>query len=347
MQIPFDYDFIGFEYNGVHSIRDLGIYRTSNNDFYDDKINGTVKDTYVSIPQVEGKVLTNTKITQKEFNLSFAYDGLTEERLNKLQKLLRPLNPSRLIFDEEPYKVYTAIVSAPPTLEYIPFDDGKGGTIYKGEGSIRFVCYDPLARNQNFNEDYKEVEAPTGTNTCYCGLWLPIGRYSFYVGANDSTGYEGTATAFQMYSGDTVLKSDMASKTIFVTKEMFIEKITFGAIRSPQLLRLKNSEGVFAFFEGMGLVGFSGKTCNGYSMGRYPTKKEWMEASGLPRHQEELKNCGQEPTSFIVEGSNNVDSAQQYEISVNQYSILVPVCEYFEWNSKTGNVSYTDSTGTR
>lgn len=34
MAYKFDYDFIGFIYDGYHSIRDLNIYRTSEGDRY-------------------------------------------------------------------------------------------------------------------------------------------------------------------------------------------------------------------------------------------------------------------------------------------------------------------------
>ena len=61
-----------------------------------------------------------------------------------------------LIFDEWPYKVYDAKVKGTPAIKYIPFDyyswEGEGEnkiqkkeTIYKGEGSVNFICYYPYA----------------------------------------------------------------------------------------------------------------------------------------------------------------------------------------------------------
>jgi hypothetical protein len=41
-----------------------------------------------------------------------------------------------LWFDEYPYKVWDAKVTNQPQLQVIPFDDGNGGILYKGEGTI-------------------------------------------------------------------------------------------------------------------------------------------------------------------------------------------------------------------
>jgi hypothetical protein len=51
-----------------------------------------------------------------------------------------------LIFDETPYKVYSAKVTGTATIKYIPFAEGDTNRLYKGEGTIQFTCYYPFAR---------------------------------------------------------------------------------------------------------------------------------------------------------------------------------------------------------
>jgi hypothetical protein len=57
---------------------------------------------------------------------------------------------SDLIFDEEPYKVYTAKITGAPVLKTIPFEE-DGQRIYKGEGTLEFTCYWPYAHTPDEN----------------------------------------------------------------------------------------------------------------------------------------------------------------------------------------------------
>jgi hypothetical protein len=41
-----------------------------------------------------------------------------------------------LIFDETPYKVYSAKVTGTATIKHIPFAEGNTNRLYKGEGTI-------------------------------------------------------------------------------------------------------------------------------------------------------------------------------------------------------------------
>jgi hypothetical protein len=41
-----------------------------------------------------------------------------------------------LIFDETPYKIYSAKVTGTATIKYIAFSEGETNRLYKGEGSI-------------------------------------------------------------------------------------------------------------------------------------------------------------------------------------------------------------------
>jgi hypothetical protein len=50
-----------------------------------------------------------------------------------------------LIFDEEPHKVYDAKVSGAPTIRATCFGEDNNTRLYKGEGTITFICFEPYA----------------------------------------------------------------------------------------------------------------------------------------------------------------------------------------------------------
>ena len=150
-------DFISFTYNGVHST-ELGIVRTSSSNRYNDQLVPTSQDKTVAVPGGNGTYFFGSNYTQRAITLNIAYDEVTEATLRRMRKVFSADTVHPLIFDDAPYKVYYAKVSGQPQLNYIPFQnydsDFLGGTprIYKGEGTINFVCYDPFAHCPN---DYK------------------------------------------------------------------------------------------------------------------------------------------------------------------------------------------------
>lgn len=75
-----DNDFIGFTYNGFHSINSLGIYRVSNSNRYEEPLIPTIKDITSSVPGQIGQYYLGTKIETKTFTINFAFDNLTETK---------------------------------------------------------------------------------------------------------------------------------------------------------------------------------------------------------------------------------------------------------------------------
>lgn len=144
----YDYDFIGFTYGGKHSYRDLKIYRTSNGNRYETNLFPTLKDNTASVPGQVGQYYFGTEVEQKQFNISFAFDALTEGDIRKLKQTFNGKELQPLIFDEEPYKVYSAKVTGSSVLKHLCFEE-KGQRIYKGEGSLQLVCYYPYAKTNN------------------------------------------------------------------------------------------------------------------------------------------------------------------------------------------------------
>ena len=159
-------DFISFTYNGVHST-ELGIVRTSSSNRYNDQLVPTSQDKTVVVPGGNGTYFFGSNYTQRAITLNIAYDEVTEATLRRMRKVFSADTIHPLIFDDAPYKVYYAKVSGQPQLNYIPFQnydsDFLDGTprIYKGEGTINFVCYDPFAHCLN---DYKYLNQYTVNN---------------------------------------------------------------------------------------------------------------------------------------------------------------------------------------
>lgn len=138
-------DYMGFTYNGIHSSA-LGIVRVSDGSRFVEDLLPAMQDKTVPVPGGDGTYYFGSYYTQKIFKVSFAFDSLTEEQLQNLKRHFSDKKIHDLIFDETPYKVYSAKVTGIATLKYIPFAEGVTNRIYKGEGNIQFTCFEPFAR---------------------------------------------------------------------------------------------------------------------------------------------------------------------------------------------------------
>lgn len=173
-------DFLGFSFDGIHSSR-LGITRVSDGSRYNESLTLEFEDKIIAIPGSDGNYFFGTLYRNKPITLSIAFDSMTESQFRQLGKLLSIKKPCRLVLDERPYKVYLAKIATPPQLNYICFDEYKKEIgesrqgiriidrsgeepiweqvtpyistdnkerIYKGEGTIEFVCTQPYAIEQ-------------------------------------------------------------------------------------------------------------------------------------------------------------------------------------------------------
>ena len=102
-------------------------------------------DVTASIPGNDGMYYWTTYHNQRNFTIDFAFDDLREEDLRRLKQYLSFKGLQQLIFDEAPYKKYYVKCQNPPVLKYIPFGGLEGMMVYKGEGSVTFVAYNPYA----------------------------------------------------------------------------------------------------------------------------------------------------------------------------------------------------------
>ena len=137
-------DYVGFTFNGVHS-SSLGIVRISDGSRFNENLLPTVQDKTVQVPGGDGMYHFGGFYTQRQFNVSYAFDSLTEEQLAKIKELFGDKKIHELIFDESPYKKYYAKVVETASIKHIPFSEGATNRVYKGEGNIQFAAYDPYA----------------------------------------------------------------------------------------------------------------------------------------------------------------------------------------------------------
>lgn len=167
-----DMDFLAFSFNGKHSWDDFGIYRVSDGDRYNENLTPALNDKTAEVSGGDGMYYFGTTYKQREFNISFAFDGLTEDKLHKMKKWLNGKELGDLWFSEAPYKVWTAKPTGNSAIKYIPFDsfDSSGNKIriYKGEGSVVFTAFWPYAHtpdyvlsgsarlNGNYHASYKQ-----------------------------------------------------------------------------------------------------------------------------------------------------------------------------------------------
>lgn len=150
-------DYVGFTYNGFHS-SDLGIVRTSNGSRYSQNLLPTSQDKTAVRTGADGTMYWGSNYTQTPFSVSYAFDSLTEKQLSQLKVVFGDKGVHDLIFDETPYKVYKAKVTGTAQLEYLAFDEGEVGRIYKGNGTIQFTCFQPYARSRFKFLDETEYE---------------------------------------------------------------------------------------------------------------------------------------------------------------------------------------------
>lgn len=164
-------DFLAFSFNGKHSWDDFHIYRVINGDRYEENLSPTLTDKTAEVPGGDGMYYFGTTHKQKEFNISFAFDHLTEIQLREMKKWLNGKEMGDLWFSEAPYKVWSAKPTGNSSVKYIPFDElneqGNTVRIYKGEGSVQFIAYWPYAHTPDAivqwdDNEEKYVEVGSG-----------------------------------------------------------------------------------------------------------------------------------------------------------------------------------------
>lgn len=149
----FDYTYVAFSFNGKNSYDDFGIYRTSDGSQYSTPLVPELNEKTADSIGNDGMYYFKTFHKKISFNIKFAFDRLTEQKLREMKQWLNGKEMGDLWFCETPYKVYTAKVTGTPQLSVLPFEemiDGVAKRVYKGTGSVQFVCYWPYAHTPDF-----------------------------------------------------------------------------------------------------------------------------------------------------------------------------------------------------
>ena len=163
------------------------VLRVSGGDRYNETLHPEIKDRTAEVPGVNGEYYFGSDYGTRTFDIDIAFDSLTEEQFRELRKVFGTKDIKKLVFDERPYKYYMAKLGSPIELSYVCFDgltrepfsqghfsqelpdgvrmitDNEGNRvrekvdpwvyseqktrIYKGEGTISFVCYFPFAKS--------------------------------------------------------------------------------------------------------------------------------------------------------------------------------------------------------
>lgn len=152
-------DFLGFTIGGIHS-SSLGIVRVSDGDKYNEDLLPASSDRTATVPNLDETYYFGADYTQKTFNIKFAFDHLTDLQIRQLRQIFSKKEPQSLIFDENPYKVYSVKINGQPKLSYLCFEEDYE-RIYKGDGEVNFIAYFPFAKSRfKYLEDYNVKNIP-------------------------------------------------------------------------------------------------------------------------------------------------------------------------------------------
>lgn len=148
--------FLGFTFNGKHSSA-LNLFRVSSDDRYDINIGGNASDSTEDIDGANGTYVFDDTVKNLTWDIAVAFDNVDEAQFKQMKTLFDGMGLYDLSFDEDPDTVYKAKVQSPPKFTYVCFDEAATENdpcawkeddgayykrIYKGEGNIKFICYD-------------------------------------------------------------------------------------------------------------------------------------------------------------------------------------------------------------
>ena len=156
-------DFFGFQFNGVHT-SDLNIVRVSDGSRYSENLSPVFQDKTAQMLGSDGTLYWESFDTNKVWPIQVAFDELSEMQYRRLRQVFNGKTMGELIFDELPFKAYTAKVQSSPQFKTICFDTSDGARVYKGEGTINFIAYYPYAKSvhkflNEFNDDEYDNKA--------------------------------------------------------------------------------------------------------------------------------------------------------------------------------------------
>lgn len=365
-----DLDFVGFTYNGKHSYRDLKIYRTSNGGRYEENILPTLTEKTASVDGMVGQYYFGTQVGPRTLNISFAFDDVTEAGLQEIKRTFCGDDIHDLIFDEEPYKVYSAKVTGTATVKHLCFDK-EGNRRYRGEGSVQFTCYYPYAHSRGVvskennasttqtvkylynSESNKYILEGEETVLMQCGvivkkkeiITLPsyVSAATLYycdVDGEHSMQCETNACQIQNLSDELVM---LTKVTYTLASNLSSKPYLWKDSLAPLYFTIETTQYDYTSkgcFE-VSTRALSGKVLNHYNIVDFPTKWQWGQACGLPLHIDDGSNHGEMPAPFVLEATEGeIDKGTRFTVNTNSITVGEK-CVGLIWNSKNGLVKAT------
>lgn len=138
-------DFCGFRFGNIHT-EDLHLVVVSSGDRYEKNLLPDPQDYTMDISGGNGSYYFGSTDTTREFTCNVAFDNVDEKTWRRISNLFATDKLQDLVFDELPYKVYKAKLKNRPEFKTICFTNrDTGQRVYKGEGTLNFICYFPYA----------------------------------------------------------------------------------------------------------------------------------------------------------------------------------------------------------
>ena len=157
-------DFTSFRFGNIHS-KDLNLVVVSQSSRYDKNLLPTATNHTSQVPGGNGSYYFGQTYQNREFDISVAFDNVSEENFRQIQQLFSNDKLQDLVFDELPYKTFKAKISSKPEFKTLCFTDRSSGQrVYKGEGTLKFICFYPYAYGLNKYvvraADYYKCQSP-------------------------------------------------------------------------------------------------------------------------------------------------------------------------------------------
>lgn len=141
---------------GTYVASAMGIIRVSDGSRFNADLLPTQTHRTATVPGRKGTYYFGSDSTQQNITIQFAFDGLNDRNLRELTQWIRASGISVLAFDNG--DCYKDVKITSSSIKFLPFEatteekekaiaNGTraqdANTIYKGEGTIQFTCYDP------------------------------------------------------------------------------------------------------------------------------------------------------------------------------------------------------------
>lgn len=149
--------------NCLDSKEDLGITRVSSSNRYNENLNPNFKDKVVDKPGEDGQYYFSSELNSTTHSINFSFDSINESQLRLLKQIQSSKKMWYLTYDNLPFKYYIVKPTGTSKISYVPFYENEQ-RVYKGEGTLEFICYEGYAHSwiENKDEFYSEPNSLEG-----------------------------------------------------------------------------------------------------------------------------------------------------------------------------------------